>query len=97
MTEDITDHVIAAQKVARSGDRPHQILRLLLARVEPNWPGHIPFIGIERCLMKAFDIPLREVRDIEPWKGFSEQGNASDQEIDDLLEPWITRYLKQHP
>lgn len=97
MTDDITDHVIAAQKAARNGDRPHEILKLLLARVEPRWPGRIPFIGIERCLMKAFAIPLRAARDIETWNGWSGRGDASDQEIDDVLEPWIAQYLEQHP
>ena len=88
--------VIAAQNAAHEGKRPHEILKLLLSNLEPKWPDHVPRIDIERCLIRAFDVPLRVARDIEPWKGFSEYGDVTDQDIDTLLKPWITRYLEQH-
>lgn len=99
--DELTDYIIAAQQAAREGKRPHEILRLLLSQVKSNWPGHIPIVGIERCLMKAFDIPLWEVRDIEAWQGFRRRGTftdargmLTDAEVDTLLDPWIGRYLK---
>jgi hypothetical protein len=90
------DHVIMAQNAALAGNRPHEILKLLLSSLEPKWPDHVPRIDIERYLMRAFDVPLRVVRDIEPWTGFAESGDVTDHDIDTLLEPWISRFLEQH-
>jgi len=89
--------VIAAQNAARAGKSFHEILALLRANVEPSWPGHVPFVAIEWCLIHAFDMPLRDGRDIERWNGFSDRGDWTDADIDDHFAPWLIRYQARIP
>lgn len=86
---------MTAQYAARAGWKPHEILRLLLKRIEPRYPGEIPYIAMDHCIGRAFQIPLRIVRSIEQWTGFpSEAGTLSDDEVDILLQPWINQYVQ---
>lgn len=89
------EQIELAQQAARANSRPSDILRLLLGRIQPRFEGHVPWIDIEACLVKAFNIPLREVRDIEGWVGFHADGNMDDDAIDQLLEPWLLRYRQR--
>lgn len=91
---DVSEHVLAARIAAQQGFQPHAILKLLLERMQPRWPESVPRIPIEVCLVKAFNISLREARDIEGWIGFEGTGTTTDQDIDRLLEPWIAQYLE---
>jgi hypothetical protein len=92
---DYSEDIRVIQEVARKGLSPHHLLRILLDRFLEREPDHFPIITIEHCLRRAFNIPLRILRDIEPWHVFTEQGTMNDQEIDQLLEPWIQRWLAE--
>ncbi|MFP4438680.1 MAG: hypothetical protein ACLFVO_15675 [Chloroflexaceae bacterium] len=93
-----TADIHIAQEAARAGMPPHAMLRLLRDRFAPTTPLPRPILAVERCLLLAFGIPLRIVRDIEMWEGFSQAGTFptsthTDQDIDNLLAPWIAHYL----
>jgi len=92
---DMSKYIHATQKAAREGMPPHAILKVLLDQFRLLWPNLIPRVHIEICLVKAFNIPLMIAREIEPWKGFSQEGTITDQAIDELLSPWIARYLER--
>lgn len=85
--------VCVAHNAAQLGAPPHEIVAEVLSSAEPKWEGHIPLLDIEWCLVQAFDMPLRDARDIERWSRFSERGNWTDADVDAYLAPWITRYL----
>ncbi len=88
-------HCMTAQYAARAGWKPHDILRLILTRIEPLYPGHIPYIQMDYCIGRAFRIPLRIVRSIEEWVGFpAKTGTMTDDDLDTLLQPWIDQYLQ---
>ncbi len=88
--------VALLQQQARMGTRPHELLHLLHRHIAPKWAGHIPLVSMEKSLMHAFGIPLPDVRCIEMWCRWG-PGDATDDDIDRLLSPWIERYLQQHP
>ena len=87
------EHIRAAQEAARTGMPPHAILKLLLDHLAPTSSMRLPILSIEYYLMIAFGIPLRTARDIESWEGFSKDGTVTDQDIDELLSPWIAQHL----
>lgn len=83
--KDLEAIIILAKEAAKQGHRPHYVLRMIAARMEPTQEGRVSYIQIERCLLRAFDVPLREARDIERWKGISEVGDLTDEDIDTLF------------
>lgn len=85
--------VRVAHNAAQLGTPPHEIVAVLLSNAEPKWQGHIQLLDIEWCLVHAFDMPLRDARDIERWSRFSGRGDWTDADVDLYLAPWITRYL----
>ncbi len=89
---EIDDAIAIAQQAALSGQPPHAILQLVFTQIAPRYPGHIPWIDLEWCLVKAFNVPLRVARDIEGWTGIFPNGIFSNHDIDVVLEPWIRRY-----
>jgi hypothetical protein len=87
-----TNHVLAIQQAASNGMKPHEIVALLLNRLRSERNGPVSVVEVEYLLMKGFNIPLRVLRDIEPWRGFSDDGIITDIDIDVLLGPWIAQY-----
>jgi hypothetical protein len=86
-------YVYQAQAAARRGHAPHEIVRLLQVALVATY-GAMYLIRLEVCLRYAFDIPLRDVRNIEDWQGFERSGTMNDHELDELLQPWIHGYLE---
>ncbi len=77
-----------ARALAREGRSPSGIMRAILpALAAEHRPA--PRIPMEACLLRAFGIPLRILRDTELWVGFSAGGAMTDREIDELLGPWL--------
>ena len=91
----IDPHLRAARAAAHAGTPPHTIIQLLWDRFAPTSPLSIPLVPIESCLVQAFGIPLRTIRDIEGWNGFTKNGTMTDQDIDALLAPGIAQYLEE--
>lgn len=93
--KDVTECISLAQSAAVAGQKPHKIALLVLTYLQQRWPMHSPIILLECSLMKAFGIPLRVVRDIEEWRSVSDTGTLSDQDIDELLRPWVLQFLQR--
>lgn len=93
--KDLHEYVVAAQEAARTGKLPHMIVRMLKERFQQQWPDRPYIVPIEHCMVHAFNIPLRTVRDIEEWRGLSSQGHMHDRDLDILLAPWIQQFLQR--
>lgn len=77
------------QQAAKEGKTIREILLLLRRCLQPSWSFELPVVLFEHFLMRAFQIPLRTAREIECWKGFSENGTLDDNEIAAMMGMWI--------
>ena len=89
--------IVFAREAAAKGLRPHDIVASIRDRMDERFGGKRSIIAIEACVMRAFSIPLREVRDIERWVGLFARGAWGDLELDNHLEPWIVNWSHDLP
>jgi hypothetical protein len=87
-----TGIIFIARNAARNGQLPHQIVALIRDRMNARFGGSRSIVAIEACICQAFEIPLREVRDVERWIGLFPTGDWTDLELDDYLAPWFTKW-----
>jgi hypothetical protein len=48
------------------------------------------------CMIRAFDMSLRDVVDIGGWEGSGLGGAFSDEQISEHLQPWIDRFISSN-
>ena len=92
---DLEEDFAFTQKLAEEGKKPHQILRALFERSRSPSESTASYFWVVCCLWKAFSIPLKLVQEIGNWNGVGEHGYLTDEDIDELLGPWIERFHKQ--
>jgi len=49
------------------------------------------FFMFAGCLFRAFEIPVREIRTLEAWRGLGSNGWTSDEELEQILLPLVPR------
>lgn len=91
-------YILLAQKLASEGNVFHKMLQVLFQEIKQekliyNDHRH-PMLIIEKILIHAFSINLYYARDIERWNWWSQAGDWTNEDIDQVFEPWISRYLE---
>ena len=91
----VQELVDIAHRAVLADHRPSQILKLIRDGWKAKTNEQFSYVGFVRCVKTAFDIPLRQARELETWNGLSVRGSMLDEDVDRFLQPWIDAYRKR--
>jgi hypothetical protein len=91
--------VTLIRKLATDSNTGSHIARQVLEQLHASEKPHSPRISFARAVTEALDIPFPAVLRLGMlgWVGFDNTGFVTDEQLDELIQPWIDAYNAETP